>query len=223
VKAQPLVQVKDIEACYGRRKVLKGLSFNVYRGELLAIVGPNGCGKTTLLRVLAGTLPPVKGDVIVNGASMRKDPVTAKRNVGYMMEGDRVYGELSALDNVVIYAKFYNVPDVKGKTIELLRKLGLHDLSRKASKLSIGEKRKLSLARALIHDPPVLLLDEPTSNLDPAIASEVRQTLESMKESKSIIFCSHNLYEVKDIASKMAVMEEGSFIFMGDPKNIEEV
>ncbi|KPV64223.1 MAG: Trehalose/maltose import ATP-binding protein MalK [Candidatus Bathyarchaeota archaeon BA2] len=217
---KPLVIVKNVAASYGGKQILREVSFNVHEGEIFVIVGPNGSGKTTLLRTIAGVLPILRGDIIIANKSIKNDPIAVKSSIGYMIEGDRVYGEFTALDNVVMFAKFYSVSNAKEKAVGLLNELGLgENLFIKAEKLSLGQKRKLSLARAIIHDPLVLLLDEPTSNLDPSSAFDVRNRLKKLAEKKAVILCTHNLYESQEIASKMGIMINGT-LDIGTPTEL---
>lgn len=218
----PLIVARNFWAAYEKKIAACNISFQVSKGEIFTLLGPNGSGKTTVLRAIAGVLPILKGDILVAGVSVRDNPVVAKRYIGYMIEGDRIYEEFTVLENVMMWAKFYSVTDAKNSAIRILEDIGLGGhLSTKAGKLSLGQKRKISLARALVHDPPILLLDEPTANLDPLIAPTLRGRLKEMARNKAIVYSTHNLYEAKEVATKIGVMIDGNLVIEGVPEELE--
>jgi ABC-type multidrug transport system ATPase subunit len=198
---------------------LRGISFEVIPGEVLAIVGANGAGKSTLLRILTTLLIPTRGRALVCGFDVVRDPAKVRLQIGYHTGGDACfYSRLSARENLLLFAGLNNLSDAKASTriAELTGPFGLGDLlDRQARTLSTGNIHRLGLARAMLHRPSVLLLDEPTRSLDPLAAAEFRRFLLQDivgGHGTTMIFASHALAEVEQLASKIAVLDSGRLL-----------
>jgi ABC-2 type transport system ATP-binding protein len=198
---------------------LRGISFEVMPGEVLAMVGANGAGKSTLLRILTTLLIPTRGRAEVCGFDVAREPAKVRLQIGYHTGGDSCfYSRLSARENLLLFAGLNNLSDAKASTriAELTGPFGLGDLlDRQARTLSTGNVHRLGLARAMLHRPSVLLLDEPTRSLDPLAAAEFRRFLLQDivgGHGTTMIFASHTLAEVEQLASKIAVLDSGRLL-----------
>jgi ABC-type multidrug transport system ATPase subunit len=210
-----MLEVDNISTGYGNGDVVKDLSFIAIKKEIYVLLGANGAGKTTTFRVITGILPPSKGRVVVDGIDLWVEPEKAKRKIGYLPEGERVYPDLSVYKNLLFFAKIY---DVKEERInELLKEFGLKKYRNvKAGHLSRGLRKRLALARALLHDPDILVLDEPFSNLDiPTVLSLRDKIFEMLKEGKIILFSTHILSELQNfegVKCRVGIMKEGRLV-----------
>ncbi|MBC2699867.1 MAG: ABC transporter ATP-binding protein [ANME-2 cluster archaeon] len=206
-----MIEVQNVTKNFNGKTILNGINFHVQKGEIFGFLGPNGAGKTTTLRIILGLLDPTYGEALVFGEYLGSNG-DLRRKVGILLENDGLYDGLSAYENLDYYAQLYNVPDREEKIKNLLDFAGL--TKRKGDKVgtfSKGMKRKLGLARAIIHDPDVLFLDEPSSGLDPEAQRMVRDLiLHLAKEKRTIFLNSHDLDEVQKICSKIAILHRGT-------------
>jgi ABC-2 type transport system ATP-binding protein len=208
-----MITVQGLTKVYGRRTALDSISFEVPKGEIFGFVGPNGAGKTTTLRILAGLLEPSAGRVCVDGADVVAHPERVHERLGYMPDFFGVYDQLTAGEYLDFYAACYRQPRARRKKIvsDLLELVGLTDRREQAvDTLSRGMKQRLCLARALVHDPAVLLLDEPASGLDPRARVEMREILKELRQmGKTIIISSHILPELTELCSMVGIIDHG--------------
>jgi len=183
------------------------LTLSVQEGEVFGFLGPNGAGKTTTVRMLTSLIGPSSGEAWVNGFSIRKEGQDIRRSVGILTENPGLYESLSALKNLTIYAKLYDVEDVSGQVAKYLQMLGLWDRREDpAGSFSKGMRQKLAIARALLHEPNVLFLDEPTSGLDPEAAHLVRSFIEELRsQGRTIFMCTHNLNEADHLCDRIGI------------------
>lgn len=213
------IQLVDLTRCYGKRTAIEQLNLSVASGEVFGFVGPNGAGKTTTLRIIAGLLPPTSGEVYVNGISVRQSLSSARRQIGYMPDYFGVYPDLRVWEYLDFFAGCYQIAESeRPRMIEDL--LDLVELTHRkddlVDRLSRGMKQRLSLARALIHDPQVLLLDEPASGLDPRARVEIRELLvELARMGKTIFFSTHILADVAEICTRVGILEAGRLVAEG--------
>lgn len=206
-----VIELNNVRKVFGGRAVLNGITFHVEEGEIFGCLGPNGAGKTTILRIILGLLRPTSGTALVRGSDLGKDD-QARQEVGVLLENDGLYERLSAKDNLDYYARIYSVKDKNARIDHLLELMDLDDRrDDRVGTFSKGMRRKLGIARAIIHDPELLLLDEPTSGLDPEAQKMVRETIQELseREKRTVLFSSHNLDEVQRICSKVAVIKDG--------------
>jgi ABC-2 type transport system ATP-binding protein len=198
-----------------------GLTLNVQRGEVFAFLGPNGAGKTTTVRMLAALIAPTAGRAWVNGHEIGQDNMNVRRSVGILTEAPGLYERLNAVQNLTLYAKLYEVDDVGGQVEKYLRLLGLWERrDEPVGGFSKGMKQKLAVARALLHEPPLLFLDEPTAALDPEAARMVRDFISDVKEAgRTIFLCTHNLDEADRLADQVGVIKQ-RLIQVDSPANL---
>ena len=203
-----MIRGRAIEKRYGRKRVLTGVDVAVPVGGFALVTGPNGSGKTTLLRMVAGLAAPSRGDLVV-GAD--------RSQVGYLAHEPLVYRELTALENLDLFGRLYRVPERRERIGMLLERFGLWDArSERVSAYSRGMTQRLGLARVLLHDPQVLLLDEPASGLDPRARIEIRALLKELRlMGKTILVSSHILPELADICNKIGIIEQGVLLVNG--------
>jgi len=208
---------------YGQNVAVKDVSFEVEKGEILGFLGPNGAGKTTMMRVITGFFPPTDGNVFVDGHSVVSEPLEVKKRIGYVPENPSMYKDMKVYD----YLKFISAvkgvpkPGVKKsveKTIETCS-LGTY-ARRRIGELSKGYRQRLALAQALVNDPPVLVLDEPTAGLDPMQIHEIRELIKSMSGEKTIVLSTHILPEVSMTCSKVVIINEGEIVAVDRTENI---
>jgi ABC-2 type transport system ATP-binding protein len=208
-----VIKVEGLSKTYGRRAALDGVSFEVPRGEIFGFVGPNGAGKTTTLRILAALLEPTAGRAIVDGADVVEHPDRVHDRLGYMPDFFGVYDQLTAAEYLDFYAACYRQPKTRRKKItdDLLELVGLSDRrDQSVDTLSRGMKQRLCLARALVHDPAVLLLDEPASGLDPRARVEMREILKELQRmGKTIVISSHILPELTELCTMVGIIDQG--------------
>ena len=216
---------------FGPKKIsffaVNDLTFSLSQGKVLSILGPNGCGKTTTLRMIAGMLEPSKGTVIVDGIDVRRDKHKVKSRIGFMTNNTSLYDRLTVLETVEFFAQLNQIPadTYKPRANQLFKKLDMEKyLNKRIADLSTGMKQKTSIVRTLIHDPKILILDEPTTGVDVDGQSIIMDLIKDIKNSgKTIIFSTHQLGEVKDIADEIIVMKKGSIIFNGKKHEFQAI
>ncbi len=224
-----MIEVQNLTKTFNGKTVLKDVSFEVKEGEIFGYLGPNGAGKTTTLRIILGLLNPTSGNAFVMGQNLGLGENEALRNkVGVLLEDDGVYDRLSAYENLDYYAQLYGLSDRierKRRIRELLESVGLSDrINDKVGRFSKGMRRKLALARAIVHEPEVLFLDEPSSGLDPEAQIMVRDLILQLSEEMgvTIFLNSHDLDEVQRICTKIAILQSGEIKAHDTVKNLRE-
>ncbi len=202
-----------------------GINLNVKAGEVLILLGPNGAGKTTTVRMLTSILRPTRGKATVAGYDVVEHPDKVRASVGVLTENHGLYNRMNAEEYLLFFASLYNLDrkTAQANMEELLEKFGLSfALKKRLGEYSKGMRQKLALVRALVHEPAVLLLDEPTSAMDPESARIVRDAILHLKsEKRTIILCTHNLVEAEELADKIAIIRQGRIIFNDSPKNLK--
>jgi ABC-2 type transport system ATP-binding protein len=206
---------------------LAGISFAVASGEAVAIVGPNGAGKSTLLRILATLIFPTHGHASVAGNDIERSPAAARRQIGYHTGGDEgFYGRLSARENLAFFGAMNNMSagDIRSRIAAAAERMGITaDLDRQVRTLSTGMTHRLGLARAILHEPAVLLLDEPTRSLDPLAAADFRRLIKDdlvRRLGTTLLFASHTLSEVEEVADRVLVLEQGRAVAFDTPRGL---
>jgi len=208
-----MIEARDVSKHFGRRSVLKGLTFGAQGGEIVALMGPNGAGKTTLLRILATLVEPSSGRILLNGRDAHADSVETRRAIGVVGHSTYTYDDLTAYENLKFYWLMNGLPsrdfDPNGK--EMLARVGLtHRMNDKVSVFSRGMRQRLSIARALIHSPKVLLLDEPFSSLDQKGAEILTQILlEERSKGSSVIVVTHDFQRISSLADRADILVGG--------------
>jgi len=220
---QNLVEVKDLKKSYDLKEAVRGISFKIKDNEILGLLGPNGSGKTTTIGMMLGLLKPSNGEIIIDGKKIEDNRIEILKKINFISPYIELPKKLTVKQNLIVYGKLYSVPDIKKRIEYLSEKLRLEDLlNRITGELSSGQKNRVSLAKALINNPKVLLLDEPTASLDPEIGDFVRTFLENYKKEKkiSILLASHNMNEVTRLCKSILMMKDGIIIDSGSPEEL---
>ena len=229
------IEVINLSKKYKSRKVVNNINFKINENEIIGLLGPNGCGKTTTIGLILGLLKPTSGEVLINGINIEKNKISLLHKMNFISPYIELPKKLTVKQNLIVYGKLYNIKNLNDQIDHLSNKLRLNELLDKVTgELSSGQKNRVSLAKALINDPEVLLLDEPTASLDPETGDFVRTFLENYKKEKkiSVLLASHNMDEVKRLCSSVLMMKDGSIVDSGTPdylikkhgrKNLEEV
>jgi ABC-2 type transport system ATP-binding protein len=219
----PLVEVRSLRKRFGAVVAVDGVSFSVERGEVLGFLGPNGAGKSTTMKVITGFLPPTSGTAIVGGEDIRKRPVAVKRKIGYLPEGSPLYGDMTpeGFLGFVCRARLMTPGQRKKAIADVVDRLDLSEvLHRRVETLSKGFRRRVGLAQAILHDPEVLILDEPTDGLDPNQKHQVRNLIRSMGDTKAIIISTHILEEVDAVCDRAIIIDHGRVVSNGTPEQL---
>jgi ABC-2 type transport system ATP-binding protein len=220
----PVVDIRNLCVSYGRQRAVHNLSLMIPRGEVFGFIGPNGAGKTTTIKVLATLLKPTTGSVRVLGADVMDFPQEVRRNIGYVPDSFGVYEDLTVVEYLLFFAAAYRIPrEKRAGTVKDV--LALTDLSEKIDSqvdaLSRGMKQRLGIARILLHDPQLLLLDEPASGLDPRARIELRELLKELQRmGKTILVSSHILHELSQFCTRIGIIEAGQMVAEGSLTDI---
>ena len=203
---------------------LNNASFEVKEGEIFGLLGPNGAGKTTAIRCIAGLLKPYSGSVYVNGENIQHETHLFRKKMGFLTENHGSYEHLTVYDNLSFFGSFYNLDNLENRIEDVLSRMGLYDRKDlRAGKLSKGQKQRLAIARAILHDPQILFFDEPTSGLDPIASVKVRELILGLKGKKRTLFInSHNLEEVQKICDRVAILDLGKIKRIGTPAELRK-
>ena len=210
-----MIEARKLTKRYGSLNAVNDLSFNVRPGEVLGFLGPNGAGKTTTMRMLVGFVPPTSGSARVHGLSIDEQPTQVKSIIGYLPEGAPSYGEMTSLEflNFIADVRKLTGRNKTSRMSDVIERLHLEPvLSQTIDTLSKGFKRRVGLAQAILHDPPVLIMDEPTDGLDPNQKHEVRQLIEDMATDKIIVISTHILEEVEAVCSRAIIISRGRIV-----------
>ncbi len=217
------LEIKELSKIYNEKEAVKNISFYLKQNEIIGILGPNGCGKTTTIGMILGLLKPSNGQVLINGIEIENKRVELLENLNFISPYIELPKKLTVRQNLEVYGRLYDIKNLKLKIEYLTEKLRLNDFINKITgELSSGQKNRVSLAKSIINDPLVLLLDEPTASLDPETGDFVRSFLENYQREHrtSILLASHNMTEVERLCSSVFMMKEGSIVDKGSPKEL---
>ena len=220
-----MIEVKNVTKKYGSFVAVDNISFSINDGEIVGFLGPNGAGKSTTMNVITGFIEQTNGEVIVNGYDTVKKAKKAKEQIGYMPEGVPVYGDLTIKEFVNYMAELKKMKGAQKKESvkNAIEKTGLLDIQNKLVKnLSRGQKQRVSLAGALVGNPKVLILDEPTVGLDPKQITEIRSLIKELGKNHTVLLSSHILSEVSQICNKIVIINKGKIVAVDTPQNLEE-
>ena len=232
---QNSIEVINLSKSYKSKQAVKNINFKIHENQIVGLLGPNGCGKTTTIGMILGLLKPTSGQVLINGIDVEKNKISLLHKMNFISPYIELPKKLTVKQNLTVYGKLYNIKNLVEQIDYLSNKLRLNELLDKITgELSSGQKNRVSLAKALINDPTVLLLDEPTASLDPETGDFIRTFLENYKKEKkiSVLLASHNMDEVNRLCSSVLMMKGGHIIDSGTPsdlikkhgrKNLEEV
>lgn len=219
-----MIQVEDVTKRYGKQRAVDCLSFQVADGEILGLIGPNGAGKTTTIRILCGVVRPDAGKVRVAGYDPGEQGDEVRSRIGVLTETAALYPNLSGIENLRFFADVYGVDD-PDRPDELVEEFGLGEhKNRKAGTYSTGMKKRLGLAKALLHKPSILLLDEPTSGLDPAGIAMVLEEVERLSKEKgvTVVLCSHVLHQLETVCRRYVIIDKGQALAQGTVRELAE-
>ena len=217
------LEVINLSKSYNYNEAVKNISFKVNKNEIIGILGPNGCGKTTTIGMILGLLKPTNGSILINGKEIEIERVNLLNDLNFISPYIELPKRLTVKQNLKVYGKLYDVHNLETKIDYLSEKLRLEGIIDKITgELSSGQKNRVSLAKSIINDPKVLLLDEPTASLDPETGDFVRTFLENYQNEKgaSILLASHNMLEVERLCSSVFMMNEGNIVDRGSPKEL---
>jgi ABC-2 type transport system ATP-binding protein len=211
-----MIEVKDLVKTYGSKRAVNGVTFTVRRGEILGVLGPNGAGKSTTMKMITGFLRPDAGTATVDGVDVTADPVAVKRKLGYLPESAPAYPEMTVAEFLDFIAEVRGFDTREARRIQVDRVVALTHLEpvrhQTIETLSKGFKQRVGFAQALLHDPPVLVLDEPTDGLDPNQKNEVRALIRNMAAAKAVILSTHILEEVDAICTRVIIISQGRIV-----------
>ena len=217
------IKIENIKKTYGEQVVLNNISFEVGKSEIVGFLGPNGAGKTTTMKIIAGSLYPDSGNVEIDGQNIFEDVLNAKKKVGYLAENNPLYYEMYVREFLYFVAAIYGIKNKKQRVDELIEMTGLSkEQNKKIEQLSKGYKQRVGLAQVLMNDPDILILDEPTTGLDPNQLKEIRELIKNMGRDKIVIFSTHIMQEVKALCDRVIILNEGNIVADDKIQNLEE-
>lgn len=220
-----MIEVKNVTKKYGNFYAVRNINFEVKEGEIVGFLGRNGAGKTTTMNMITGFIEPTSGEIIVDGYNVDQKPKKVKAQIGYMPEGTPLYSDLTVKEFIKYMADLKMIPKKKRKEAveKAINETGLEKVQNNLTKnLSRGYKQRVSLAGAIVGDPKILILDEPTVGLDPKQVIEIRELIRSFKKDHTVLISSHILPEISQICEKIVVIDKGEIVAVDSPKNLEK-
>ena len=230
-----IIEINNLTKQFKNVLAVKDINFKINKGKIIGLLGPNGCGKTTTIGMMLGLIKPTSGSVIINHKNIENNRTILLEKMNFISPYIELPKKLTVEENLKVYGRLYGVKNLKEQIYNLMEKLNLTKFkSRKTGELSSGQKNRVSLAKALINDPEILLLDEPTASLDPDVGDTIRSFIEDFASNKgtTILLASHNMYEVERLCHEVMMMKDGKIIDKGKcsdlvnkhgRKNLEEV
>jgi ABC-2 type transport system ATP-binding protein len=207
------ITVKNLTKIYGEQRAVNDISFSIQQGEIVGFLGPNGAGKSTTMKMITGYLEPSAGDISVSGVDVKKNPLEAKKKIGYLPESNALYYDMYVREYLGFIADVHQISNRQTAIGKVIEQVGLTPESKKkVGQLSKGYKQRVGLAAALLHDPEVLILDEPTSGLDPNQIIEIRNVIKEQGKNKLVLFSSHILQEVEAICDRVIIINKGKIV-----------
>jgi ABC-2 type transport system ATP-binding protein len=207
------IEVKNLLKQYGEQKAVNDISFTINKGEIVGFLGPNGAGKSTTMKMITGYLQPDAGEIIITGIDVRKHPLEAKKKIGYLPESNALYYDMYIREYLAFIGDVHKISNPRSAINQVIEQVRLTPESKKKiGQLSKGYKQRVGLAAALLHDPEVLILDEPASGLDPNQIVEIRQVIKEQGKNKLVLFSSHILQEVEAICDRIIIINKGKLV-----------
>ncbi|MCB0751429.1 MAG: ATP-binding cassette domain-containing protein, partial [Ignavibacteriae bacterium] len=219
------VSVTNLTKKYQTQRAVDNISFEVKTGEVLGFLGPNGAGKTTTMKIITGFMAPSDGDAKVNGVSVLENPEQVKRSIGYLPASNPLYQDMPVLEYLHFIAELQNVPKnkIQDRIAQMVKVCGLNvEKHKKISELSKGYKQRVGLAQAMIHDPEILILDEPTTGLDPNQIVEIRNLIREIGREKTVILSTHILPEVEATCDRILIINDGKIVADGTSESLRK-
>jgi ABC-2 type transport system ATP-binding protein len=207
------LEIKKISKKYGDQDALIDVSFSLKKGDIVGFLGPNGAGKTTLMKIITSIIKPDSGNITINGYDTQKNEISTKRQIGYLAENNPLYKDMLVTEYLDFIASLYEIENKKDKVKEIIKKTGLEgEIKKKIEELSKGYKQRVGIAAALVHDPNVLILDEPTTGLDPNQLIEIRKLIQEIGQEKIVLLSTHILQEIPKICNHIIIINEGIIV-----------
>ena len=218
------ISVKDVVKIYGTQRALDGISFEVSSGEIVGFIGPNGAGKSTTMKIITGYLSEFEGEVLVNGLDVKKDALAVKKMIGYLPELNPLYPEMYVREYLEFIARTYRIDKPIAEAVaDVIVRTGLtKEQNKKIHMLSKGYRQRVGLASVLIHDPQVLILDEPTTGLDPNQLLEIRDLIGEVGKTRTVLLSTHIMQEVEAICDKVIIINNGRIVANDTAENIKQ-
>lgn len=218
-----MIEVEQLTRRYGNFLALDHISFKAREGQIVGFLGPNGAGKTTTMRILTGYMPPTSGKAVIAGYDVSADSIDARQQIGYLPETVPLYPDMTVLGYVKFMAELRGLPQKKQAAMAALEKVGLtHRANSLVRSISKGMRQRLGLAQAIVHNPPVLILDEPTIGLDPQQVREVRQLIRDLAQNHTVLFSTHILSEAEQLCDDVIIIHQGKILAQGSPVELRE-
>ena len=207
------LEIKKINKKYGDQDALINVSFSLKKGDIVGFLGPNGAGKTTLMKIITSIIKPDSGDITINGYDTQKNEISTKRQIGYLAENNPLYKDMLVTEYLDFIASLYEIENKKDKVKEIIKKTGLEsEIKKKIEELSKGYKQRVGIAAALVHNPNVLILDEPTTGLDPNQLIEIRKLIQEIGQEKIVLLSTHILQEIPKICNHIIIINKGRIV-----------
>lgn len=207
------IEVKNLFKYYGDQAAVKDISFTVNKGEIVGFLGPNGAGKSTTMKIMTGFISASSGSVKICGLPVSVDSLDTRKLIGYLPENNPLYLDMYVKEYLTFVGNIYKVPNIKERVAEMIKKVGLEvEQNKKIGQLSKGYRQRVGLAQAIIHDPEVLILDEPTTGLDPNQLVEIRELIKSIGKEKTVMLSTHIMQEVKAICDRIVIINKGEIV-----------
>ena len=207
------IEVKNLSKFYGEQAAVNDISFTINKGEIVGFLGPNGAGKSTTMKILTGFIPSTSGEVKVCGLEVDVDSLETRKKIGYLPENNPLYLDMYVREYLEFVGKIYKVPNLKARIDEMIQQVGLEvEQNKKIGMLSKGYRQRVGLAQAIIHDPEVLILDEPTTGLDPNQLVEIRELIKRIGKSKTVMLSTHIMQEVEAICDRVIIIKSGKIV-----------
>jgi ABC-2 type transport system ATP-binding protein len=207
------IEVKNLFKYYGEQAAVRDVSFNVKKGEIVAFIGPNGAGKSTTMKIMTGYIPASSGEVFISGMKVDVDNLKTRQIIGYLPEHNPLYTDMYVREYLEFVGRIYKVKNLKARVSEMIQTVGLEvEQNKKISALSKGYRQRVGLAQAIIHDPEVLILDEPTTGLDPNQLVEIRDLIKRIGKQKTVMLSTHIMQEVEAICDRIVIISKGQIV-----------
>tara|TARA_B100001142_G_scaffold62292_1_gene61434 strand:+ start:57 stop:758 length:702 start_codon:yes stop_codon:yes gene_type:complete len=207
------LEIKNVSKRYGNQQALIDVSFSLKKGDIVGFLGPNGAGKTTLMKIITSILKQDSGVITINGYNTQTNKISTKRQIGYLAENNPLYKDMLVTEYLDFIASLYKIDNKKDKVKEIINKTGLNgEIKKRIEELSKGYKQRVGIAAALVHDPNVLILDEPTTGLDPNQLVEIRKLIQEIGKEKIVLLSTHILQEIPKICNHIIIINKGKIV-----------
>ena len=224
------LEIKNVSKRYGNQQALIDVSFSLKKGDIVGFLGPNGAGKTTLMKIITSILQQDSGIITINGYDTQKNEISTKKQIGYLAENNPLYKDMLVTEYLDFIASLYKIDNKKGKVNDIINKTGLNgEIKKRIEELSKGYKQRVGIAAALVHDPKILILDEPTTGLDPNQLVEIRKLIQEIGKEKIVLLSTHILQEIPKICNHIIIINKGKIVentkmqdLIKTKKNLEE-